>query len=168
MRGSNKPRWNVGCNKNTHIKHRHIYTWTHTQTAVFVYLSSSFGEAAQGFGGRADSVSELRQVTVLCIVGDASHSFTQNLHTKTMLSHTWLKTLRSQCHLQTQHSMQKNNTRSGRIRCAPLSSPSHCQCSQSSPCHSLPRLGSPACPALSTHTHTRRDKVLKTCMMVHT
>lgn len=67
-------------------------------------------------------------------------------------SHTWLKILQS--HPQTQNNTQEKKSTSARIRCSPWSSPSHCRYSQSSPCRSLPRSGSPACPAPSTQTHT--------------
>lgn len=42
-------------------------------------LRSRLSEAAEGLGGCGDSLPELRQVSVLGILGDAGHGLTQHL-----------------------------------------------------------------------------------------
>lgn len=45
-----------------------------------VYLSCSFSEPTQGFGGRPHTVSERRHITVLAVHRNACHRFSQDLH----------------------------------------------------------------------------------------
>lgn len=46
----------------------------------FVYLSCSFSESTQGFGGRPHTVSERCHISVLAVHRNACHRFSQHLH----------------------------------------------------------------------------------------